>query len=139
MNFLLDTNAVSEPGRAAADPKFVDWFESTPEPFLHLSVITLGELRRGVALMPEGAKKQQLASSNAEILRRFERRVIAVTHEIAELWGDLSADLRRRGRPGSMADEIIAATALALGLTVVSRETAIYVDSGCRVVSPWTV
>lgn len=137
MKFLLDTNAVSEPGRRAPNAPFLRWFDSVGDEDLHLSVVTIGELRRGVALMPPGRSKDALTGGNADIIRRFGDRVLAIDLMVAEVWGELSATLRRAGRVFGIADELIAATALAHGLTLVTRNIRHFEPTGCAVASPW--
>ncbi|MFI4975963.1 MAG: type II toxin-antitoxin system VapC family toxin [Caulobacterales bacterium] len=138
MSFLLDTNAISEPGRPTPDPSFVAWFDAAPETEIFLSVITLGELRRGVALLPPGARRTGLEGVHQAILRRYGRQIIPIDTAIALTWGEITASHRRRGRSPSMSDELIAATALNRNLTVVTRNVVDFEASGCRILSPWS-
>lgn len=137
MSFLLDTNAVSEPGRVTPDPGFLSWLSDVDGAQLYLSVITLGELRRGIALIEEPARRQGLEGLNAHILLRFGGQVLPVDDHVARVWGDLSARLKRSGRVIGALDEMIAATALAHGLTLVTRNTRHFEGTGCAMISPW--
>ncbi len=136
--FLLDTNAVSEPGRPRPDAGFERWFNSIDEADVYLSVVTLGELRLGLALLPDGARRRHLARLHAAIARRFELQILGVDQPIALAWGDLAAMHRRLGRRPSVTDELIAATAIVHDLTVVTRNVEDFEHSGCRVLSPWS-
>jgi len=138
LTFLLDTNAISEPGRVSADAGFSDWFDAAPESELFLSVVTLGELRRGAALLPLGARRTDLEATHQAILRQFEHQVIPVDRTIALAWGELTAKHWRSGRRPSMSDELIAATALVHDLIVVTRNVVDFEAAGCKLLSPWS-
>ena len=138
MSFLLDTNAISEPGRPRPDQGFVDWFDQIEEAAIHLSVVTLGELRHGLALLPDSARRRRLEQLHLAIMRRYEDQILTVDLGVALTWGELAARHRRLGRRPSVSDELIAATALVHNLTVVTRNVADFEPSGCRVLSPWS-
>lgn len=138
MSFLLDTSAISEAGRPAPDPGYTHWFLERETEELFLSAISVGELRRGIALLPAGRRKQGLQRLYVNIVHRFASQVIAVDATVAEGWGDLSARLRRAGQVVGAPDELIAATALANGLTVVTRNVRHFEMAGCSVLSPWS-
>jgi predicted nucleic acid-binding protein len=116
----------------------VAWFDAADESEMFLSVVTVGELRRGVAMLPDGARRASLQSTQQEILRRFANRIVEIDVPIATAWGDLTAAHRRRGLNPSVSDELIAATALVRGLTVVTRNVADFESAGCKIVSPWS-
>lgn len=137
MSFLLDTNAVSEAGRAAPDPGFMSWLSEVDGARLYLSAITLGELRRGIALIEDPVRRQRLEGLNANILLRFGGQILAVDELVARTWGDLSARLKRSGRVIGALDEMIAATALAHDLTLVTRNMRHFEETGCALASPW--
>lgn len=138
MSYLLDTNAISEPGRPRPDQGFVDWFDQIEEAEIHLSVVTLGELRHGLALLPSGERKVRLEQLHLAIMRRYEAQILPVDLRVALTWGELAAQHRRLGRRPSVTDELIAATALVHNLTVVTRNISDFEPSGCRLLSPWT-
>lgn len=137
MSFLLDTNAISEPGRLAPDPGFTSWLAGVEGSQLYLSAITLGELRRGIALLDDPVRRQRLEGLNANILLRFGGQVLPIDDHVARVWGDVSARLKRSGRVIGSLDEMIAATALAHDLTLVTRNTRHFEGVGCAVASPW--
>jgi predicted nucleic acid-binding protein len=138
LSFLLDTNAISEPGRPRPDDKFTRWFDRLDDSEIFLSVITLGELRRGAQLLPAGARRAALEQTHQAIRRRFEAQILPIDEVAALIWGELTVLHRQRGRHPSMSDELIAATALANDLTVVTRNVADFETSGCRILSPWS-
>jgi predicted nucleic acid-binding protein len=135
---LLDTNAVSEPTRISPDLDYMRWFGNAEESDLFVSVITLGELRRGAALMPEGARRIRYETVHRQLMDWFADRVFAVDREIALVWGELSARLRRIGRDLPLADQLLAATALTHGLTVVTRNVRHFEPTGCKLLCPWS-
>jgi predicted nucleic acid-binding protein len=138
LSFLLDTNAVSEPGRKRPDPDFSAWFADVPEAHLFISTVTIGELRRGVTLLADVERRSRLERLYLMILHRFRDRVLPIDIEVGEAWGALSARLQQAGRIGGMADELLAATAIVHNLTLVTRNTRHFEATGCRVLCPWT-
>ena len=138
MTFLLDTNAISEPGRPRPDGGFVDWFDAADEASIFLSVLTLGELRQGVAMLPQGSRRRELEALHVAIMRRYEAQILPVDLGVALEWGELAARHRRSGRRPSVTDELIAATARVHDLIVVTRNVADFEDSGCRILCPWS-
>ena len=138
MTFLLDTNAISEPGRPRPDQGFVDWFDQIDDTEIFLSVVTLGELRQGVAMLPDGARRRHLEGLHFAIMRRYEAQIVSIDLNIALMWGELAARHRSLGRRPSVTDELIAATALVHDLVVVTRNVTDFEPSRCRVVCPWS-
>jgi predicted nucleic acid-binding protein len=137
LRFLLDTNAVSEPTKPQPNASYSQWLDSVREIDLFVSVITLGELRRGVALLPQGPKRERYEMLHSELAVWFGDRVLSVDEEVAATWGDLSAQHRRLGRHPSVGDELLAATALVHDLVVVTRNVTDFEHSGCKFHSPW--
>jgi toxin FitB len=115
---LVDTCVVSEIRRQAGAPQVLRAVEALGEDEAHLSVITLGELANGVALLAEGARKRELGAWLAGLERGYASRILGVDAEIARLWGELTAEARRSGQVIAAADGLIAATARRHGLTV---------------------
>ena len=139
MTFLLDTNAVSEPGRKSPDPEFMSWWPDVASDEIFISVLTLGEIRRGVASLPEtDERRQRLERFSTNFRLRFGGQLLAIDERVAETWGELGARLKAEGRSVGAVDELIAATALAHDLTVVTRNRRHFEGSGCRLLSPWS-
>lgn len=136
--FLLDTSAISEPGRPRPDPGYMAWFDSTPEPLQFTSVMTLGELRRGTEAMEPGKRRAELEAVQAVLLLTQRSQILPVTIAVGQAWADLALVNKRAGRKVGVVDELIAATASVEGMTVVTRNVRHFEHSGCRVLSPWS-
>lgn len=135
MSWLLDTCVLSEPARKTPDPRVVQWLADQAEEEVFISVLTLGELWKGAALLPEGGKRRQiLAWLQRDIRQRFEGRILPVDEAVSLAWGQLLADA---GRPLPAIDSLIAATAVAHHLTVATRNTEDMADTGAAVFNPW--
>ena len=139
MRLLLYTNVLSEVTRPAPDARVLDWLDRLDEDRSFISVISIAEIRRGVALMDEGRKRDALAEWLARDLpQRFEHRVLPVDEPVALAWGDLMGIAKRRGRGLSSMDGLIAATAIARQLTLATRNTRDFEDFGIELFDPWT-
>ena len=138
MSYLLDTNAVSEPGRKAPDPVFMQWWSTIESGQVFLSALTLGEIRHGVVRLPQGPQRQRLERFSAMLRLRFSDQVLMIDERVADTWGELSAQLKEAGRPVGAIDALIAATALTHDLTVVTRNASHFIPTGCKLLVPWT-
>ncbi len=135
MNWLLDTCVLSEPARKTPDAKVVQWLADQAEEELFISVLTLGELRKGAALLPDGRKRRQILQwLKQDIRQRFEGRILPVDETVLLTWGQLLADA---GRPLPAIDSLIAATAVAHHLTLVTRNIEDMAGTGAEVFNPW--
>lgn len=138
MNFLLDTNAVSEWVKPRPNPGLIRWMEAADEDRLFLSVITLAELHYGVERMPAGLRQSRLERwLRLELLPRFERRFLPVSEEIALVWGRIVALNESAGRPMEIMDAFLAATAQVHGFTLVTHNVS-HFGLLKSVLSPWT-
>ena len=135
MAFLLDTNVLSElRKRERTDPAVRRWFSTVEDVDLYVSVLVVGEIRRGIELLrrrdAEGAKALDRWLSGLE--RRYEDRILPVTVEICRVWGGLSLD-----RPLAPIDGLLAATAIHHGLTLVTRNVGDVGRAGVDVLNPF--
>lgn len=138
MKFLLDTCVVSELVRPEPTATLVDWINNQPEERLYMSVLTLGELRKGIDRLPEGAKRTRLEIwLDSDLRIRFAGRWLPVDEEVAERWGLLTANTTSKGLTLPVIDGLIAATALTHGMTVVTRNTADMAGSEVPIFNPW--
>ncbi len=137
--FLLDTNCVSEMVRPRPEPRVAEWMEATEESVLYLSVLTLGEIRKGVAVLPLSRRRTHLeAWLEVELQARFSGRILPIDAAVADRWGLLAAESRRTGRGLSTVDGLLAATALHYNLTIVSRNTGDFAFTRVPIFNPWT-
>ncbi len=135
---LVDTNVISETLRQQPDPAVVRWMDAQSVETLYLSAVTVAELRYGIAVLPEGRRRQVLHSGlEQSVLPLFEGRILPFDGVAAESYAELMAAARRRGRGVSAADGYIAATAHAAGLMVATRDTSPFEAVGLAVVNPW--
>jgi predicted nucleic acid-binding protein len=136
--YLVDTNCISEAVRLRPDPRVMSWLEGADEDLLYLSVLTLGEIRKGVASLPQGRRRASLESwLNLELQARFSGRILSIDEAIADRWGLLAATAKNKGRGLSAIDGLLAATAIQHNLTIVSRNDADFADTQVPVVNPW--
>ncbi|TPK59972.1 type II toxin-antitoxin system VapC family toxin [Mesorhizobium sp. B2-3-3] len=139
MKLLLDTNVLSEATRPSPDVRVLEWLDGLDEDRTFISVVSIAEIRRGVALMDEGRKREALAEWLAlDLPQRFEQRVLPVDEPVALAWGDLMGFAKRRGRGLSSMDGLIAATAIARQLTLATRNTRDFEGLGLELLDPWT-
>lgn len=135
---LLDTNIPSETVKARPEPRVAAWLNQQSNTTLFLSVITVGELRRGFVTMQPGPRRMQLERwLETDVVRWFDQRILSVTKEIADRWGVLDGTCRLQGTPVNTADGLIAATAIENGLTVVTRNIKDFAFLGVPVINPW--
>ena len=136
--FLLDTNIPSELKKPLPNSSLLGWLAAQQIATFHLSVISVGELRRGFSLLPTGKRRTQLEEwFERVILPLFGDRILPVTHAIGDRWGVLGAERQRNGKPLHLADGLIAATALEHGLTLVTRNTRDFAGMGLTMLNPW--
>lgn len=135
--FLLDTNVISELIKPKSEPKVTAWIDATDEERLFLSVVTLGEIRRGVVLLPRGARRTSLeAWLSKDLLLRFSDRILNIDQEIAYRWGQLSGLATARGVNVPVIDGLLVATAIQHNLTLVTR-TRDVAATGVSLFNPW--
>lgn len=135
MSYLIDTNVISELSRPKPAQVVVDWFEEVADEALHLSVLTLGELRRGVERLPAGKRRERLRYwLEHELPEWFGNRLLPVDAAVADAWGRLQATAERT-LPAI--DSLLAATAVHHHLRLVTRNTSDFQVEGVETVNPW--
>lgn len=137
--FLLDTNVISELIKPRPEPKVTIWIESVDENLLFLSVLTLGEIRKGIAALPRASRRVKLDSwLDGELRPRFAERILPIDEGVAETWGRIAGELVARGvSPVPVIDGLLAATAANHDLILVTRDTADVSRTGVTVLNPW--
>ena len=135
---LLDTNVVSEPLRPAPDARVVAWIDAQPVETLYLSAMTVAELRAGVALMPDGRRRDRLHDCiNQDLLPAFLERVVPFDLACTTAYAEVLAAVRLAGSGIETADALIAAVARANGLVVATRDTNPFQSAGLAIINPW--
>jgi predicted nucleic acid-binding protein len=137
--FLIDTNVLSEYNRPGGpDAGVKRWLETTDRQSQYVSVITLAEIQKGIELLAAGKRRVQLEQWLKQDLEAwFLGRILPVDREVAGRWASLVAQGARAGRPLPTVDSLIAATALAYDLTIVTRNTRDFEGTGATLVNPW--
>lgn len=136
---LLDTNVISELMRAEPSLAVLDWFGAHEAADLFISAVTEAELRTGVAILPEGQRRNGLQSAlDGMIEEDFPDRVLPFDSNAARAYADIAARRRAAGRPISEADCQIAAIAVAAGAPVATRNVKDFDDCGVDLINPWT-
>lgn len=138
MSFLLDTSVVSELVKKVPHEGVVSWLGRQDEESLYLSVLTLGELEKGISKLRASARRDRLRTWLArELTARFADRLLPVDVPVAARWGMLTGNAEKRGTPLPVIDSLIAATALERGFSVVTRNVADFERCGVACVDPW--
>lgn len=137
MSYLIDTNVLSELRRKQPDPNVVAWMQARPRQSLFLSVLTLGEIRKGLERVEDATRKQSLLDwLEVELPNYFVGRLLTVDAHTADRWGRLMA---QAGRPLPAIDGLLAATALQHDLTLVTRNIKDFAGLEVRLINPWDV
>jgi predicted nucleic acid-binding protein len=136
--FLLDTNVVSEFARPKPDERVVDWTAGTDESLVFLSVLSLGEIRKGIERLQAGRRRSQLELwLELDLRSRFRDRILPIDEEIADRWGTITALAAAQGRPVPVVDGLLAATAIQHNLTLVTRNGSDFAGTGVPTLNPW--
>jgi toxin FitB len=136
--FLLDTNIVSELVKPKPEPRVTAWIDSTDETLLYLSVLTLGEIRKGIGLLRDASRRVVLeAWLDSDLILRFAERILPIDRAVADRWGRLTAEAVVAKSPLPVIDGLLAATALDQNLTLVTRNTKDIAVTGVPVFNPW--
>ena len=138
MKLLLDTCAISALRKADINPRVKELLDTVDEKDVFLSVISFGELVKGISLLQESHGKQQLLSWLGGIERMFEDRTLAIDQETARIWGEITAKARKTGRTIPASDGLIAASALRHGLHLLTRNSRDFMATGVMLIDPWS-
>lgn len=138
MNFLLDTDVLSEAMRKQPDPRVLDWIGAQIEESLFISAITVGELRRGALVLGDGKKRKALLRwIETGIKAEFAGRILPVDSVVMERWADLQASTAKAGRRLPVMDSLLAATARAHDLTLATRNIPDFEAADVALLDPW--
>jgi len=137
LSYLLDTNVLSELRRKTPNAGVVEWFSKRPSTTMFLSVLTIGELRKGIEAVIEPSRKMTLLDwLEADLPIFFSGRILSIDARVADRWGKIVA---AAGRPLPAVDSLIGATAAHHGLSLVTRNVKDFVDMGLDIINPWDV
>src|SRR5258708_7428087 len=140
--FLLDTNVISEFARPdnKPDQRVKQWLEAADSNSLYASVLTFGEIRRGIERLDPGKRRTHLETWLEKDLHQWvENRLLSIDEAIANRWGLLAAAAQRNGTPLAIVDGLLSATALEHTLTVVTRNSADFTSAGVSILNPWQI
>ena len=138
MNYLLDTCVISELIKPGENNKIVEWIQSKDEDSLFISVLTIGEIQKGISKLPDSRRKESLRTwVDNDLKKRFSGRILEISEKIATTWGEIQANSEKDGKKMPVIDSLIAATAIKNNLTVVTRNVKDIENSGCRSINPW--
>ena len=138
MKYLLDTCAISELVKKKPSKKVLQWIQGCDEDAIYLSVLTIGEIQKGIAKLADSKRKAKIQQwLDHDLHNRFAGRIIPITEEVATTWGLIMAETEAKGTPLPSIDSLIAATAIAHNLTVITRNTEDMAGTGVRVLNPW--
>jgi len=136
--YLLDTCVLSDLGSRDPTPSVVAWVDGVEEERLYLSVITIGEIRKGIDRLPVTNRRRELeAWLEGELSDRFRGRLVPIDVGVMLVWGALTARLERAGKTMPAIDAIIAATAIHHALQLVTRNTKDFEKAGIEIINPW--
>ena len=138
MKYLLDTCVISELIKKKPEKKVVSWISEIREKHLFLSVFTIGEIYKGICKLPEGKKKIKLLNwLNVTLNKRFKNRILDFDIPIAKKWGEIQGHSELMGKPISIIDSLISATAIVYNIVLVTINTRDMEYSGAILLNPW--
>ena len=140
MNYLFDINVLSELTAKNPNASVVAWVENIDQENIFLSVVAIGELKKGIEKLPGSRKKKDLISwLENDLLIRFGERIIPLDLPVMLVWGTMVAELEKAGTPLPAIDSLLAASASQRGLTLVTRNTKDFEPAGIPFINPWIV
>lgn len=139
MRILLDTNVISEVVSRKPNGQVLRWLDALDPASVFLSVVTIGEIQRGVDKLPDGERRDRLNRWLSEdLILRFDQRILTVDVATMLAWGSLAARRERTGQPMSAFDMLIAAIAIRYDCSLATRNTSHFGDTGVTLINPWS-
>lgn len=137
--YLLDTCVISELVRGRPNRGVMEWVGAQREHTLYLSILTIGEIHKGIVMLPDQDRRRQRLVEwlQRDVKERFNDRILGITEEVVLRWGEIDGNAEREGRPIPAIDGLIAATALVAGATIVSRNVDHFGPGGIQILNPW--
>jgi predicted nucleic acid-binding protein len=138
VNHLLDTCALCDPAYPKPNAGLRKWYAANPEAGMYVSVLSIGEIRKGLVRLGDSKKAARIGAwLDHDLMLRFDQRLLPVDVEICNRWGTMCAELLRRGRPTPVMDGLIAATAKVHGLALVTRNVKDFSAFDIQLINPW--
>jgi toxin FitB len=138
VKYLLDTCVISELVAKNPNSRVVDWIDSLDPDSTYMSVITIGEIRKGIEKLPGSKRKATLQVwLSEELLARFSGRILPINIEVVLTWGQLVGSLESRGKKMAAIDSLVAATALHSRCSLATRNEADFRHAGITILNPW--
>jgi predicted nucleic acid-binding protein len=138
MRYLLDTCAISELVAKRRNQRVIDWIDAVDPHGVYLSVITIGEIRKGIEKLPDSKRKSMLKEWLAgELIVRFSDRILPIDLNVILVWGQMVGRLELSGKKMAAMDSLIAAIALSADLRLVTRNEDDFKHAGIKIVNPW--
>jgi predicted nucleic acid-binding protein len=138
MNYVLDTNVISELISKQPNKKVLEWLDRLDPNTICLSVITIGEIRKGIEKLPPSKRRDTVKEwLEVDLLLRFQRRILEITAEVMLIWGELTGRLEKEGRQITAIDSLIAAIALQGNYCLVTRNEHDFQHTGVTIINPW--
>lgn len=140
MRYLLDTCVISELAKPRPNKKVAAWLDSCDEDAVFLSVLTIGEIQKGIAKLAKGKRRSNIQHwLDTELRSRFAERILPIDQEVALTWGLIQGEAERQGSPIPTIDGLLGATAIAHNLTIITRNEQDIRPTGARTLNPWKV
>jgi predicted nucleic acid-binding protein len=139
LKYLLDTCAISEFTKPEADTGVIEWFNNINSDDLYLSVINIGEIKKGINKLPASKKKQDLLFWLETLFEDYHNRILTVDLAVMENWSLIVANAEKKGQPVASMDSIIAAVAYTHHLTLVTRNERDFYACNIPMINPWTL
>jgi len=140
LNYLLDTCVVSEMIKPNPNQKVIQWIEEKDEKTLFLSVLTIGELWKGISKLPESKKKEEiLLWMKNDLRQRFKKRILKLTEETAKVWGEIQGKAEKEGKKLPAIDSLLAATAIFHSMILVTRNVPNTEIETLSIINPWEI
>lgn len=138
LNYLLDTCLISEFVKPRPEQRVQDWLNGLDSRRAYLSVVTLGEIQRGISEKPASNRRTELEMwLNEALVVQFEDRILSLDQETFKTWGQMVALLKRQGKPMSVMDSLIAATAIRHKMVLATRNVLDFEHVGLSIFNPW--
>ncbi len=138
-DYLLDTCVISEPKQKTPNKDVLDWMKNQKEQKLFLSVITIGEIEKGIAGLQKSKKRTGLEKWSSELQARFSNRILSLTTDVLINWGRMLGELEKKGIVRPSIDSLLEAAALTHNLTFVTRNVKNFQKSQVKIFNPWSV